>query len=106
MKKIYKYITIIILSIFMAGCAEDWLEDPKSFTLLLPEQVWNDQKMITSLLANYYNRLPRHYGFGLNEEYFASYDEAMAPGSTEAFDVSVNNILSTTITDGGYGIII
>ncbi len=91
MKKLYKYLAIIILSVFINGCANEWLEDPKSYTLILPEQTWNDQKMITSLLANYYNRLPVHYSVESNLSYFASYDEGMATGS-EAFDVSVNDL--------------
>jgi len=90
-KNIYKFLTISFLFILVAGCTEKWLDEPKSYTLIRPEQVWNDQKMIISLLANQYNRLPIHYSIERDLSNFASYDEGMATGS-EAFDVSVNNL--------------
>ena len=40
---------------------EDWLErDPKN--IITDEQLWNDPQLITSLLANYYDRLPTFHG--------------------------------------------
>lgn len=60
MKNIFKYLSIIIVILFFSGCAEKWLDEPKSTTILLEEQVWNDPKMITSILANLYDRLPVH----------------------------------------------
>jgi len=93
MKNIYKSIAIIILATFFTGCAEDWLEEPKSYTLLLPDQVWNDQKMITSLLANYYNRLPIHAAIHTGMGNFAAYDEGIANGSNESgIDLSNNSL--------------
>ena len=95
MKNIIRSISIIILATFFTGCAEKWLEDPKSYTLLLPDQVWNDQKMITSLLANYYNRLPIHSAIHTNMTNFAAYDEAMANGSNESgVDLSNNSLIN------------
>ena len=82
MKKI-KYLIIIILSLYLTGCAKQWLEDPISTTILLPEQVWNDPKMITSLLANLYDRLPVHSQIDNGWGNFAAYDEGMAPGSAD-----------------------
>ncbi len=90
MKNIYKSLAVIILATFFAGCAESWLEEPKPYTLVKPEQVWNDKRMITSLLANYYNRLPSHSTIYSGMGNFAAYDEAMANGSNES-QIDLNN---------------
>lgn len=83
-----------------AGC-NDWLER-KPQNIILEEQVWNDPKMITGLLANYYDRLPYHtdLNHGSNGDVnatnregwqdFAAYDEAMWSNNDDAR----NNILS------------
>lgn len=86
---------IIILSFYVMGCSEKWLDDPKSVTLLLPGQVWNDEKMIVGILANYYNRLPIHSAIHSGQGNFAAYDEGIANGSNESgVDLSNNNIAS------------
>jgi starch-binding outer membrane protein, SusD/RagB family len=93
MKNLHKFFAIFLLAIFFSGCADEWLEEPKSYTLLLPDQVWNDPKMITSLLANYYNRLPVHSAIHSGMTNFAAYDEAIANGSNESsIDLSNNNL--------------
>jgi hypothetical protein len=97
MKNIFKFIIILIFTVFVTGCAKKWLEEPKSTTILLPEQVWNDPAMITSLLANYYDRLPVHSQIDNGWGNFAAYDEGMAPGSAD-LNTDNNNILSY-----GYG---
>jgi hypothetical protein len=88
MNKISKFIlafTILILS----GCAEEWL-DRKPQNIILEEQVWNDPKMITGLLANYYDRLPAHTSLTTGWAEFAAYDEAMWSNN----DDGRNNIVS------------
>lgn len=60
MKKIFLSSALIIcLGLF--SCKKDWLQR-ESKSLILEEQVWNDPKQITSLLANYYDRLPSDMG--------------------------------------------
>src|SRR5215210_7120243 len=60
MKKTYlNYSIILCLALF--SCKKDWLQR-ESKSLILEEQVWNDPKQITSLLANYYDRLPTDMG--------------------------------------------
>ena len=93
MKSLFKYLIIIFLSFIFSDCGEKILEDPESTTILLPEQVWNDESMITSLLANYYDRLPVHNQINSGEGNYAAYDEGIAAGS-EGADLSNNNILS------------
>lgn len=60
MKKTYLNFTII-LCLALFSCKKEWLQR-ESKSLILEEQVWNDPKQITSLLANYYDRLPADMG--------------------------------------------
>jgi len=92
MKSIYKYLLLILLPLYLSGCAEKWLEEPKSTTILLPEQVWNDPKMITSILANLYNRIPMHSAIHSGWQNFAAYDEGMAAVSAD-LNAGNNNIV-------------
>src|SRR4030042_3830018 len=94
MKNIFKYLIFSVLLLSFLGCKKDLLElDPKS--ILVEDQVWNDVKMITSLLANYYNRLPVHCQLESGERYFAEIDEAVAvQAEGNNMDVSDNNIIS------------
>lgn len=61
MKKI-----IIAMTAMMTLCSiscddQDWL-DRDSKTIIVDEQLWNDPQLVTSLLANYYDRLPALHG--------------------------------------------
>lgn len=57
---------------------EDWLErDPKN--IITDEQLWNDPQLITSLLANYYDRLPTFHGV-FNTGGMTEIDDAMWSG--------------------------
>lgn len=100
MKKLSLKIFVSASMLVFAGC-NDWLER-KPQNIILEEQVWNDPKMITGLLANYYDRLPYHtdLNHGSNGDVnatnregwqdFAAYDEAMWSNNDDAR----NNILS------------
>lgn len=100
MKKLSLNIFVSASMLVFAGC-NDWLER-KPQNIILEEQVWNDPKMITGLLANYYDRLPYHtdLNHGSNGDVnatnregwqdFAAYDEAMWSNNDDAR----NNILS------------
>ena len=69
--------------------ADDWL-DRKPQNIILEEQIWNDPKLITGLLANYYDRLPAHTSLTTGWDEFAAYDEAMWSNN----DDGRNNIIS------------
>lgn len=106
MKNIFKLLIIVILSAFVTGCAEEWLEEPKTTTILLPEQVWNDPLMVTSLLANLYDRIPVHSQIDNGWANYSAYDEGMAPGTAD-LNTANNNILNYaynrwTLWDYGY----
>jgi hypothetical protein len=89
MKRSYKVILMAALLATASGCKEDWLERQPP-NIILESQVWNDASMITSLLANYYNRLPAHSQLDVGWAEFAAYDEAMWSGNND----DRNNIIS------------
>lgn len=101
MQRFSKHIFFVLALLFLSGCAENWL-DRQPQNLILEEQVWNDPKMITGLLANYYDRLPHHNDLNhgstsdaatpIKEGWqdFAAYDEAMWSNNDDAR----NNIIS------------
>jgi hypothetical protein len=92
MRNISKYIMLGACVLSLSACEkEDWL-DRDAPNVITEEQVWNDSKMITSLLANYYNRLPAHTTLQGGWAEYAAYDEAMWSGNND----DRNNII-------GYG---
>lgn len=90
MRSIYKYIVLSACLLSLSSCEkEEWLER-ESPNIITEEQVWNDPKMITSLLANYYDRLPTHTTLQGGWADFAAYDEATWSGNGD----ERNNIIS------------
>ncbi|UOR06692.1 RagB/SusD family nutrient uptake outer membrane protein [Hymenobacter aerilatus] len=81
------------LLLSLSACEKDFLErDPPG--IVLDEQVWNDATLITSLLANNYDRLPAHSQIDAGWEQFAAYDEATWSGGGDG---------SNNLVDYGYG---
>lgn len=93
--KIYRFFILCILLQLTFSCSHDYL-DLKPKNILLEEQVWNDQNMINSLLANLYNRLPVYYALHSGQRYFAELDEAVAVAAAEGgvMNLADNNIVS------------
>lgn len=76
-----RYLTILFTAaaLFFSGCDHDkWLER-ESKTIITDEQLWNDPVLVTSLLANYYNRLPTFHGV-FNTGGMTELDDAMWSG--------------------------
>ncbi|RZK47558.1 MAG: RagB/SusD family nutrient uptake outer membrane protein [Pedobacter sp.] len=100
MKNTYS-LYIMLFSLLLVSCKKDWL-DRESKSLILDEQVWNDPKQITSLLANFYDRLPTDIGMqDINDgadgrlaqwRNMADYDEGMWSGQSN--NDGRNNIVS------------
>lgn len=89
MKRVYYIGFVLTLSLALFSCKKDWLErQPKN--ILTDEQVWNDPKQITGLIANFYNRIPTDMGFEGNWRNMADYDDAMWSG--ESNNEGRNNI--------------
>lgn len=94
MNRMYKLLTISVLLASSSACQKDFLERQPP-NIILESQVWNDTKLITSLLANYYDRLPSHTQIDLGADVnanpprptgwtdFAAYDEAMWSGNND-----------------------
>jgi hypothetical protein len=70
----------------------DNLIDTQSQTVLTDEQIWKDPKLITNVLANLYDRLPKHASLAVGPENFTTYDEAIWSGLSNN-DLEVRNNL-------------
>lgn len=79
MKILYKGFLISILLITFSACQKQWLERTPQ-TIITDAQLWGDPNMVTSLLANYYNRLPTDQDIDGNRNNLAEYDDAMWSG--------------------------
>ena len=99
MRRFIRTVLIIPLVAQLAAC-DDWLTTEPQ-TILTDEQVWRDPKLVTSVLADYYNRLPKHTDFGVpgncgsTSAYcgwkdYAAYDEAIWSGVGN-FDYEIRN---------------
>lgn len=90
MKHIHKFWVIGLLTLgFTTACQDDFLERQPP-NIILESQIWNDNRLITGLLANYYDRLPAHTQPDLNFADYAAYDEATWSGNGDG----PNNIIS------------
>ena len=63
----------------LSACEKDFLER-EAPNIVLDEQIWNDANLITSLLANNYDRLPVHTQIDAGWQDFSAYDEAIWSG--------------------------
>jgi len=69
----------MLAAITFGSCNHDEWFDRDSKSLITDEQLWNDPKLVTSLLANYYNRLPSLHGV-FNTGGMTELDDAMWSG--------------------------
>ncbi len=98
MKNIFKYIIVSVSLVSLSACEKDWLDRDPPNIIVDEQQIWNDTRMITSLLANFYDRLPVHTQLNVGSsatqptgwQDFAAYDEAIWSGNDDAR----NNIVS------------
>lgn len=82
---------LALLTVISTSCDTDFLElEPPN--ILLDDQVWNDPKLVTGVLSNYYDRLPTHTTLTGGWADFAAYDEAMWSGYSG--NDGLNNIFS------------
>ncbi|MBC8155299.1 MAG: RagB/SusD family nutrient uptake outer membrane protein [Bacteroidetes bacterium] len=102
MKHIHKFWVIGLLTLgFTTACQDDFLERQPP-NIILESQIWNDNRLITGLLANYYDRLHTHTQPDIGSDPaanparftgwqdYAAYDEAMWSGNNDG----PNNIIS------------
>jgi len=102
MTRRYPFLLTLALLFPLAACGDDVLNTEPQ-TILTDEQVWSDPNLIRSVLADYYNRLPRHTDFGVpgncgsttaycGWKDYAAYDEAIWSGVGN-FDYEIRNTI-------------
>jgi hypothetical protein len=94
MKNILKLMLCASLVLAASSCTKklDTLLDTQSQTILTNDQIYNDPKLITNVLAGLYDRLPKHATLAVTPENFTTYDEAMWSGLSNN-DLEVRNNL-------------
>ncbi len=92
MKNMFKYLVGTVFAISVFSCKKDDLLDTESQTIFTDEQIWKDPKLITAVLANLYDRLPKYASLALGPENFTIFDEAMWSGLNNN-DLEVRNNL-------------
>ena len=63
----------------LSACEKNFL-DRTSPSIVSDAQVWNDANLVTSLLANYYDRLPANAEIDINFPEFTAFDQATWSG--------------------------
>lgn len=91
MKNIFKYSFLVALFSTVLSCNKDFL-DTESQSILTDEQIWADPKLVTGVLANIYNRLPRYTSTISGTENYAVFDEGMWSGLSNT-DLEIRNNL-------------
>ena len=92
MKNLYIILIAVLVGVATA-CKKDIL-DTKSQLILTEDQIWNEPKSITSVLANLYDRLPKHGSLSQGSEFFTTYDEAIWSGLSNNDVEARNNLLN------------
>ena len=94
MKNILKLLVCVMLVFLASSCKKhlDELLNTQSQTILTDEQIYKDPKLIANVLANLYDRLPKHASLAVGSENFTTYDEAMWSGLSNN-DLEVRNNL-------------
>ena len=96
MKTLTRIFFCALVASAVSSCKKklDDLIDTQPLTILTDEQIWKDPKLITNVLANLYDRLPKHATLAVGSENFTTYDEAIWSGLSNN-DLEVrNNLLS------------
>ena len=93
MKQLINYSILCLLLLFAASsCKKDEILDTESQTIFTDEQIWSDPKLITTVLANLYDRLPKYASLAVGPENFTIFDEGMWSGLSNN-DVEIRNNL-------------
>ena len=74
MKNILKYVMGVMLMAAVFSCKKDELLVTNSQIIFTDEQIWKDPKLITNVLANLYDRLPKYASLAVGSENFTIFD--------------------------------
>lgn len=91
MKKLLKFGVCAALILSAFSCKKDLL-DTQSQTIFTDKQIYRDPKLITGILANLYDRLPKYASLAVGSENFTIFDEGMWSGLSNN-DVEIRNNL-------------
>jgi starch-binding outer membrane protein, SusD/RagB family len=83
---------LLVVTVAISSCKKDQLLDTQSQTIFTDEQIYKDPKLITGVLANLYDRLPKFASLAVNSETFTIFDEGMWSGLSNN-DVEFRNNL-------------
>ena len=92
MKKTIRFFVYASLVVAFVSCQKDKLLDTSSQTIFTDDQIWKDPKLITGVLANLYDRLPKYASLAVGSENFTIFDEGMWSGLSNN-DVEIRNNL-------------
>ena len=90
--KKYLLVTTICFVGSMLSCTKNIL-DVQPTTIVTEQQIWTDPKLITGLLASFYDRNPSEVSIN-NYISMCDYDEAIYSGQNNAGNEARNNIIS------------
>ena len=91
MKNIFKIFVFLFSVSCIISCKKEIL-DTTSQTIFTDEQIWKDPKLISGVLANLYDRLPKYASLAVGSENFTIFDEGMWSGLSNN-DVEIRNNL-------------
>jgi starch-binding outer membrane protein, SusD/RagB family len=94
MKNIFKFFVAAVWVISVFACKKDDLLDTESQTIFTDEQIWKDPKLITAVLANLYDRLPKYASLATGSENFTIFDEGMWSGLNNNDLEARNNLVN------------
>jgi hypothetical protein len=92
MKNICTFFVVTVLVTGAFSCKKDDLLGTEPQTIFTDEQIWKDPKLITAVLANLYDRLPKYASLAVTPENFTIFDEGMWSGLNNN-DLEVRNNL-------------
>lgn len=94
MRNYKKYFIISAICIVgsMAGCKKNIL-NVQPTNIITDEQIWKDAKLVTGLMASFYDRMPSEVSVS-NYINMTDYDEAIYSGQNNAGNEAHNNIIS------------
>src|SRR5687768_5887460 len=92
MKNIYRFFVVTVLLTGAFSCKKDDLLGTEPQTIFTDKQIWKDPKLITAVLANLYDRLPKYASLAVTPENFTIFDEGMWSGLNNN-DLEVRNNL-------------
>ncbi|WP_276500709.1 RagB/SusD family nutrient uptake outer membrane protein [Terrimonas pollutisoli] len=94
MKNILQFFVVTVLAFLSFCCKKDDLLDTEPQTIFTDEQIWKDPKLINSVLANLYDRIPKYASLAAGPENFTIFDEGMWSGLNNNDLEARNNLIN------------